>query len=48
MTAEVGSMAVSEQLDAMRVLGRDPVRELVAPRILASVLVFPVLVWMNC
>jgi phospholipid/cholesterol/gamma-HCH transport system permease protein len=44
MTAEVGSMAVSEQLDAMRVLGRDPVRELVAPRILASVLVFPVLV----
>jgi phospholipid/cholesterol/gamma-HCH transport system permease protein len=46
MTAELGSMAVSEQLDAMRVLGRDPVRELVAPRLLASVLVMPVLVAM--
>jgi phospholipid/cholesterol/gamma-HCH transport system permease protein len=44
MTAELGSMAVSEQLDAMRVLGRDPVRELAAPRLIASVLVMPVLV----
>jgi phospholipid/cholesterol/gamma-HCH transport system permease protein len=44
MTAELGSMAVSEQLDAMRVLGRDPVLELAAPRLIASVLVMPVLV----
>jgi phospholipid/cholesterol/gamma-HCH transport system permease protein len=44
LTAEFGSMAVSEQLDAMRSLGRDPVRELVAPRLVASVLVLPALV----
>ncbi|HEX8951336.1 MAG TPA: ABC transporter permease, partial [Polyangia bacterium] len=36
IAAELGSMAVTEQLDAMLVLGADPVRELVAPRVLAA------------
>lgn len=44
LTAELGTMAVSEQLDALRSLGRDPVRELAAPRLVASVLVLPALV----
>ncbi|SEF64187.1 phospholipid/cholesterol/gamma-HCH transport system permease protein [Bryocella elongata] len=37
MASELGSMRVSEQIDAMRALGTDPVRKLVAPRLLASV-----------
>jgi phospholipid/cholesterol/gamma-HCH transport system permease protein len=37
MASELGSMKVTEQLDAMRALGTDPVRKLVAPRILATV-----------
>lgn len=43
MAAEIGSMAVTEQLDAIRALGADPVRKLVVPRILAGVLVMPLL-----
>src|SRR5439155_18671653 len=35
ISAELGSMVVSEQIDAMRALGTDPVRKLVGPRILA-------------
>jgi phospholipid/cholesterol/gamma-HCH transport system permease protein len=41
IAAELGSMAVTEQLDAMLVLGADPVRELVAPRVIAAVVVLP-------
>ncbi len=41
IAAELGSMAVTEQLDAMLVLGADPVRELVTPRVVASILVLP-------
>lgn len=37
MASELGSMKVTEQLDAMRALGTDPVRKLVAPRIFATV-----------
>ncbi|MCC6554586.1 MAG: ABC transporter permease [Polyangiaceae bacterium] len=44
MTAELGTMKVSEQIDALHALGRDPVRVLAAPRILAGVVVMPVLV----
>ncbi len=44
ITAEFGTMVVSEQIDALHTLGRDPVHELAAPRIVASVLVVPVLV----
>jgi len=37
MASELGSMRVTEQIDAMRALGVDPVRKLVAPRMLATV-----------
>lgn len=46
ITAELGTMQVSEQIDALHSLGRDPVRTLVAPRIVAGVVVVPVLVAM--
>jgi phospholipid/cholesterol/gamma-HCH transport system permease protein len=37
MASELGSMKVSEQIDAMRALGTDPIRKLVSPRLVASV-----------
>src|ERR1019366_7728651 len=37
MASELGSMVVTEQIDAMRALGVDPVRKLVTPRIFACV-----------
>src|ERR1700761_4610926 len=37
MASEIGSMKVSEQIDAMRALGTDPTRKLVTPRVLATV-----------
>ncbi len=43
ISAELGSMNVSQQIDAMRALGTDPYRKLVAPRILALVLMLPLL-----
>ena len=43
IAAELGSMVVSQQIDAMRALGTDPNRKLVAPRILALVLMLPLL-----
>jgi len=43
ITAELGAMKVSEQIDAIRVLGSDPVRVLVMPRVLACLLAVPVL-----
>lgn len=42
-TAEIGSMAVTEQIDAIRALGADPVRKLVVPRVLAMVIAMPLL-----
>lgn len=44
ITAELGTMKVSEQIDAYHSLGRDPVVLLGSPRILAGLLVMPVLV----
>jgi phospholipid/cholesterol/gamma-HCH transport system permease protein len=44
ITAELGTMQVSEQIDALHSLGRDPVRTLVAPRIIAGIVVVPILV----
>ncbi len=44
ITAELGTMVVSEQIDAYRSLGRDPLIVLGAPRILAGLLVTPLLV----
>lgn len=42
-TAEIGSMKAREELDAMRTLGLDPIAVLVAPRVIALVLMMPVL-----
>ena len=42
MAAELGSMAVTEQIDAIRALGADPLKKLVWPRLLASVIVLPI------
>ncbi len=43
LAAELGSMRVTEQLDAMRAMAADPVRTLVVPRVVACVLMTPVL-----
>ncbi len=44
ITAELGTMQVSEQIDAMHSLGRDPVAVLAAPRIIAGTIATPLLV----
>lgn len=41
LTAELGSMRVTEQLDAMRAMASDPIRVLVVPRVLACVIMIP-------
>lgn len=43
LTAELGTMNVTEQLDALRVMGTDPIRYLVVPRFVACVVLTPVL-----
>jgi phospholipid/cholesterol/gamma-HCH transport system permease protein len=43
MASEIGSMLVSEQVDALRALGTDPLRKLVAPRLYATVCTLPLL-----
>jgi phospholipid/cholesterol/gamma-HCH transport system permease protein len=43
IAAEIGAMAVTEQIDALRVLATDPVRYLVVPRLLAASLTLPLL-----
>jgi phospholipid/cholesterol/gamma-HCH transport system permease protein len=43
IASELGSMLVTEQVDAMRAMGTDPSRKLVTPRVLATVLVLPLL-----
>jgi phospholipid/cholesterol/gamma-HCH transport system permease protein len=44
LTAELGTMKVTEQIDAVRSMGTDPVRYLVAPRVLACLLLTPFLI----
>jgi phospholipid/cholesterol/gamma-HCH transport system permease protein len=44
MASELGSMVVSDQVDAMRGFGIDPIRKLMTPRVLATVLILPLLV----
>jgi len=44
ITAELGTMKVSEQIDALHSLGRDPVSVLAAPRIIAGTIATPLLV----
>ena len=43
MASELGSMLVTEQINAMRALGTDPIKKLVVPRVLATVAMMPVL-----
>src|SRR5215208_4508250 len=43
LTAELGTMNVTEQLDALRVMGADPIRYLVVPRFIACILLTPML-----
>ena len=43
MAAEIGAMRATEQIDAMQTLSTDPLRYLIAPRLLAAVLTLPVL-----
>jgi phospholipid/cholesterol/gamma-HCH transport system permease protein len=43
IAAELGSMVVSQQIDAMRALGTDPIRKLVVPRIVALIFMLPLL-----
>ena len=43
MTAELGTMKVTEQIDALRALATNPVRKLVVPRVLATTIMFPLL-----
>lgn len=43
IAAEIGSMAVTEQIDAIRALGADPIRKLVVPRMLAGIVIMPML-----
>lgn len=43
IAAELGSMMVTEQISALRALGTDPVRKLVVPRVIAGVVMVPIL-----
>ncbi len=43
IAAEIAAMVVTEQVDAMRALGANPIRKLVSPRIVAAIIVVPLL-----
>jgi len=43
IASELGSMKVTEQIDAMRALGTDPVQKLVTPRLIATAIMLPLL-----
>jgi phospholipid/cholesterol/gamma-HCH transport system permease protein len=47
IASELGSMQVTEQVDAMRAMGTDPIRKLVTPRVVAAMLVLPLLTAMS-
>jgi phospholipid/cholesterol/gamma-HCH transport system permease protein len=44
ITAELGSMTVTEQVDAVRALAANPIKKLVVPRVLATLIMLPLLV----
>lgn len=46
ITAELGSMKVTEQIDAIRALGADPIKKLVVPRVIACIIAMPILAMM--
>lgn len=43
IAAELGSMRVGEQIDALEAMGTDPIKKLVKPRVLAGVIMLPIL-----
>ena len=43
IASELGSMKVTEQIDAMRALGTDPIQKLVTPRLIATCVMLPLL-----
>lgn len=43
IAAELGSMMVTDQISALRALGTDPIRKLVLPRVVAGVVMLPLL-----
>ena len=43
IAAELGSMVVTDQINALRALGTDPIRKLIVPRVLAGIFMAPVL-----
>jgi phospholipid/cholesterol/gamma-HCH transport system permease protein len=43
IAAELGSMVVTDQINALRALGTDPIRKLVMPRVIAGILMSPIL-----
>ncbi len=43
MTAEIGSMVVTQQIDAIRALGTNPIKRIVIPRVLACIIAIPIL-----
>ncbi|MGZ3691891.1 MAG: MlaE family ABC transporter permease [Pseudobdellovibrio sp.] len=46
MASEIGSMVVTQQIDAIRALGTSPIKKIVLPRILACLIILPLLVAM--
>src|SRR3954447_7976125 len=48
ITAELGTMKVTEQIDALRALATNPVRKLVVPRVLATTIMMPLLTLLAC
>lgn len=48
MTAEIGTMQVTEQIDALRAFATNPVRKLVVPKVLATTLMLPLLTSIAC
>jgi phospholipid/cholesterol/gamma-HCH transport system permease protein len=47
IAAQLGSMRVTEQIDALNTLGTDPIKKLVTPRLLAALVMLPVLTIIN-
>jgi len=47
IAAQLGSMRVTEQIDALNTLGTDPIKKLVTPRLLAALIMLPVLTIIN-
>ena len=47
IAAQLGSMRVTEQIDALNTLGTDPIKKLVTPRVLASLIMLPALTIIN-